>query len=151
MVKHNAGTLNLGNVEIGFRNFAGKETAYNQAGSRNFVVFLEDDEAKKLDKEGWNIRYPKPEKVEEGQRPYLSIQIGFNAYPPKIYIISNGEHTALEEDSLGMLDWADIEQCDIVVRPYHWEVNGQHGVKAYLKAMYVTLDTDEFADKYGIL
>jgi len=151
MTKHTVSTLNLEGVHIGFRNFAGKETAYNQAGSRNFVVFLEEDQADELAKDGWNVKYPKPEKAAEGKRPYLPVQIGFNAYPPKIYIISNGEHTQLDESSLSMLDWADISNCDLVIRPYNWEVNGKSGTKAYVKAMYVTLDTDEFADKYGIL
>ena len=49
---------------------------------------------------------------------------------------------------VGNLDSAEIAQCDIVVRPRQWEMNGKIGVKAYLKSMWVTLLQDEFYGKY---
>ena len=146
--------ISLAGVRIGFRNFEGREGAYNAAGDRNFVVFLDEDIAKNLESNGWNIKWPKPmeggDPDEDTRQPYLQVSFTYKNFPPKIAIIDANGPTLLDEDTVEMLDWAEIKNVDIVIRPYVWEVNKQTGVKAYLKAMYVTIVTDEFAEKYGI-
>ena len=47
------------------------------------------------------------------------------------------------------LDWVDILNVDLIVRPYEWSVNGKTGVKAYLQSIYVTIEEDPLEIKYS--
>ena len=142
------------NVRIGFKNFEGREGPYNRKGERDFVVFLDSDFAKELESEGWNIKWPKssphilPE--EDDRDPYLPVGVGFEFYPAKVYLISNDNVTQIGPEETEMLDWAELKNVDLVIRPYEWEVNGKKGIKAYLKAGYFTIVTNAFDEKYGI-
>ena len=146
--------LVMESVQIGFRNFEGREGPYNRKGDRDFVVFLDREFAEELEREGWNIKWPKPNDhinpEEDDRNPYLPISVGFDYYPAKVYIISNENVTMVGQDEVEMLDWAEMENVDLVIRPYEWEVNGNSGIKAYLKAGYFTIVTNAFDDKYGI-
>ena len=140
--------IRIEGARIGFRNFSGEEGRFNTKGRRNFCVFLEEDIAKDMEKEGWNVKWLQPR--EEGDEPqaYLQVKLVFGKIPPKIVLVTGRGKTRLDEDTVNILDWAEIQNVDLVIRPYNWEVNGNTGVSAYIKTMYVTLREDEFESKY---
>lgn len=136
-----------------FRNFSGKEGMYNREGDRNFNVILPPDIVDAVQADGWNVRWLKAR--EEGDEPTarLEVKVHYNAQGrgPRAYLVTSGGKTELDQNTIKMLDVAQIENVDVVIRPYAWEVNGKTGVKAYLKAIYVTIVEDEFDRKYAHL
>ena len=139
----------LEDCRIIFRNFSGEEGRFNAKGNRNFNVLLDDDVAEAMLKDGWNVKYLQPR--EEGDLPQarleVSVKYGKGA-PPRVILITSRGKTPLDESMINILDWAEIEHVDMIVRPYEWEVSGKTGVKAYLKSIYVTIREDELEKKY---
>lgn len=143
--------LIIENAKIIFRNFSGKQTEYNRAGNRNFCVILEDPEiAQQLAKDKWNVKILAGREEGEEARYYLPVQASYDNYPPKIVLVTQRNKTILDEESLSTLDFAEINNVDIIIRPYSWEANGRTGIKAYVKSMWVTIEEDYFEAKYAM-
>lgn len=141
-------TIKIENARIAFRNFSGKAGKYNPEGSRQFVVFLEDEDAEMFAADGWNIKYLEPRDEHERPQAYLPVAVTYNYYPPRIWLVTDAGKTIVEEDTVHLLDWADIIKVDLIVRPYNWEIGEKTGVKAMLKTMAVTIAEDDIEKKY---
>lgn len=150
-VARNDGSVVMEGVRIIFRNFEGKEGMYNQKGSRNFAVILDEDTAQAMAADGWNVRRLKPRETDEEptETPYLTVNVSYKNRPPIVVMIGARGRTNLTESEVEILDWVDIANVDLIVSPYEWNVNGKTGISAYLRSIYVTVNEDELALKYA--
>lgn len=140
--------LKIEGAELLFKNFNGQPTQYNPEGKRNFCVLIDLKDAAKLKEDGWNIRFLEGRAEGDEPRPYMQVSVSYDIQPPNIMLVTKRNKTQLKVDDVGMLDFAEIIKVDLVINPYVWHVNGKTGVKAYLHSMYVTIEEDEFAEKY---
>lgn len=137
------------NARLMFRNFSGNESAYNRAGDRNFCVVIDDPQtASKLKADGWNIKTLPSRDDDEEPTNYIRVRVKFDPIPPHIYLVTEKNKTLLDETTVGSLDYVEIKNADVIIRPYNWTAAGNSGVSAYVKTMYVTIEEDVFAHKY---
>jgi hypothetical protein len=152
-------TVLMEGVRLVFRNFTGRETQYNPEGQKNFGVILPEDVAEQMAADGWNVKTLKPREddEEETETPWLPVKVGYGkGKPPTIVLITDRGRTNLTEQNVEMLDWVDVRQdekgqsmVDLIIRPYHYNVRGDTGIAAYLQSLYITIDEDPLAVKYG--
>jgi hypothetical protein len=148
---YNDSTVVLEDMQIVFRNFAGKEDMYNREGDRNFAVLLDPPLAEQMAKDGWNVKHLKAR--EEGDQPqaYLSIAVSYKIRPPRVVLITSKGRNTLSEDLVMAADWVDIEFVDLTIRPYSWSVSGNSGIKAYLQSIFIKVHEDPLEIKYAHL
>jgi hypothetical protein len=142
-----------------FRNFTGRAGKFNQEGERGFAIVIPEELGQRLLEDGWNVKWFKPREDEEEGDPtecYLPVVIKYRdrkgepVRPPRIVMITSRGRTNLDEHSVETLDWVNVLNVDLIVRPYPWgPINGKYGITAYLQSLYVTIQEDPLEMKYA--
>lgn len=143
-----AKTFIIEDARIIFRNFAGKEGQYNREGDRVFSVILTEELAVQMLEDGWNVRYLEPREEGETPTPHVTVAVNFKNRPPRVVLLTATTRTQLDENSVDVLDWADIKTADLIARGYDWVVGDKSGTKAYLQSLFVTIEEDALERKY---
>lgn len=145
-------TILMEGVRIIFRNFQGKEGRFNKEGDRNFAVVIDEKMAQVLDNDGWPVKKLDPREgyEEDGVTWYLPVAIRFDVFPPRVMLLTEKSRKQIFEHNVEQLDWINMTNVDLIVRPHYWDINGKSGIKAYVKTMYITMEEDPLEAKYGI-
>lgn len=145
--------IKIEGAKLRFKNFQGKRTEFNDEGNRNFGVLLDDERARRLMDDGWPVKHlrARDDDPEQYEQPWMSVKVRFRPYPPVVVLINSKGKKRLNEDTIDQLDWSIIKNCDLIIRPYNYPATKGRpaGVSAYLKAIYVTIQEDELAEKYA--
>lgn len=141
--------ITIENAQLAYRNFAGVAKTFNAKGLRNFNVILDIEMAKILERDGWNVKWDEPKEEGDEPRARIKVAVRFDNYPPRIVLITKNNRSILDEDSVDILDWAEIEKIDLVLTGSPWDVQGKQGIKAYLRKAFVTLSEDDLESKYS--
>lgn len=169
-------------LPYGFRNFSGEPTSLNPQGgdaSRGFALKLNHEDSvisycgldvlpkdifHMLKEDGWTglqIREPRDE--DEEPTYILNVKLKYryrngekrpSKYVPTVIQNTENGKIKLDEDTIGLLDDADISLAKISIRPYEWDKEKKPGrYSPQLKTLYVWLNEeadDEFAEEtYG--
>ena len=142
--------LTMEGAQLVYRNFSGASKKYNAAGLRNFHVILDPEQAKVLEEQGWNVKWPKPREDGEERNPTLKVWVRFDNYPPYILQKTSRNQVELDEESIHILDRAELEHVALKVTGSYYKMeDGTEGFKAYLAQMFVTISESDLFAKYG--
>lgn len=170
--------IEIENAQILFRNFAGRERTaitngrskvVNDEGNRNFTIILDPvnshiifndrevtdpDFGQELANLGFNVTV-KPGREEGDHVQYrLTVSVGYgkgddSSRGPQLWLISGGHKTLLNPDTVGNLDFADIEKANIVInngRPYTKQ-DGSDGLRAWCNEGLFYINRSRFAEE----
>lgn len=135
-------------AEIIWRNFAGAPREFNAEGDRNFNLVLTPEDAERLAADGWNVRTLPPREEGDPEGYVIKVTVSFKNIPPRVVLVTEKTRTQLNENTVAVLDYADIENVDLICQAYNWTVGGKSGITAYLKTMFVTIREDYLERKY---
>lgn len=149
-------TLSLDNVRLVKRNFSGKSEEMNERGERTCLIVIDaelanskgfdsvEDMVAALEADEWKVGWFKRENEDGEREAYLPVKAVYGEYKaPNIYIRTGDTSTLLTAETVGSLDYAEIEKTDVILLRHFWQYNGRTGYNNYIQSMEVTVIEDD--------
>lgn len=147
-----------------FRNFEGRKSQYNRDMSRSFAISLPPEMMDEMEAAGLNVKRPAPDSEYPDGRIEVAVSNGPDVFSNvRIFLVDGNNTTRIDttdQKQMAMLDTLNLSGVDLVLNPYHWEIDRGKGdvatgIKLYLRAAYLHLwhsdaEIDPFAKKYGV-
>lgn len=145
--------------EVRSRNFGGEERrdrnnpnrVVNGAGKRNFLLYISDEIAEELSARGCEVKFTTPREPNDVPRPYVSITVSYFLKPVEAYMISNGNPTVLDENSIYHFNSADIQNMclELEFGKEKQHLNGTTYTPIYAQKLWVEVVPSYIASKFG--
>ena len=150
MTTNRVSAVKIEGTRLVFRNFSGEKGKFNKDGRREFGVVLPRELALQMKDDGWNVKQfrAREDDVEEPEF-YILVKIGEKGNPPKLVMINSRGRVDIPVGEADILDWVTVAEADLIINPFHWDVDGNTGISAYLRSLYITVDEDELERKYA--
>lgn len=103
-------------AEIKWPNFSGAPTKFKDEGRRSFNVVLDKATADAMAADGWNVKCKMPTDEDGEEFCFVEVVVGYKIKPPKIIAITSSGRTNLTEETVGVLDSADIKTVDLIAQ-----------------------------------
>ena len=118
--------ITLTNVKIGYKNFAGRASLFNIEGNRNFVVYLNDEQALMLRHLGCPVKTIKENKEKSIPKMcVVPVRVLYNDQVynpdlrPRIYIkLRGGQEIFLAEQNMTIMDAFDVYEANLKLNVY---------------------------------
>lgn len=137
-------------ASVAMRNFSGRAEQFNERGRRNFAIFISEEQAEQLQAEGFSVRRTRPQNEGDLGSPFVKIFVNMDGdYPPKVYLVNSQGKVLLDIDTVGELDYTDIERWDVIATPWEWEYNGKTGMKLLAYRIYAVVEEYEIEKMYN--
>lgn len=138
-------TVETSDISLIWTNFVGAEGRFNAAGERNFNIVLTPEDAHILQAEGMNVKYHEPREEGDDGLYTLRVKVNYNSpHPPTITMRNNHGMADLTEDSVMVLDTAEIEEAFVRFRVNYYEGH----VTPYLEKLLVRIYVSDFESKF---
>lgn len=147
----NNGKILIDNATIKWPNFSGAKKMYNDEGDRNFILVIDDPEvAEALREAGCNIKIKTSNIPGEAPEMQLKVNVSYRFSAPTAYLKVGRKLKDLTEESIGTLDFVEMERVDIDIHlGREWTAGGITARTAYLDKILVVQEVDRFLERYA--
>ena len=139
-------TLSLDDVKLVKRNFSGKTDDYNDRGERTCLIVIDSVLAEQkgfdsveamvaaLQEDEWKVGWFKQKDEDDEREAFLPVKAVYgDRKQPNIYIRAGKTSTLLTDETVGSLDYAEIEKVDVILLRHFWTYNGRNGYNNYIQ------------------
>lgn len=138
-----------------YRNFDSAPKSWTPRGQKGpcqFAMALTEARVMELEEMGVEINYTKPwpDAPDDWEpTPFVTVHLRYDNYPPEVWKVTKSRRVELTEETVGLLNYAEIVTADLRFRVSHFQGARGEGYKLYAQKLYVTVDEDQMDVKYA--